>query len=53
VEQWNKDHPNNQTMPYIIFDTTNDPLSKDENGKMRLPWSKSTPMKTTVTFVNT
>lgn len=53
VEQWNKDHPNNQTMPYIIFDTTNDPISKDENGKMRLPWSKSTPMKTTVTFVNT
>jgi hypothetical protein len=40
-------------MPYIIFDTTNDPISKDENGKMRLPWSKSTPMKTTVTFVNT
>ena len=53
VEQWNKDHPNNQTMPYIIFDTTNDPMSKDADGKMRLPWSKSTPMKTTVTFVNT
>ena len=48
VEQWNADHPNNQTMPYIIFDT-----SKTPNSNKRLPWSKATSMATTITFVNT
>ena len=48
VIEWNKNNPTNQTMPYIIFDTTNDSISNK-----RLPWSKATSMNTTVTFVNT
>lgn len=47
VVAWNKEHPNNQTMPYIIFDTTNSP------NEDRLPWSKSVSIPTTITFVNT
>ena len=39
-------------MPYIVFDTSNDPRN-DGIKKDRLPWSKKTPMVTTVTFVNT
>lgn len=47
VTAWNEANPNNQTMPYIIFDTTNSP------NEDRLPWSKSVSIPTTITFVNT
>lgn len=47
VIAWNTAHPDNQTMPYIIYDT-----SKTGNGD-RLPWSKSVSIPVSVTFVNT
>ena len=47
VIAWNAAHPDNQTMPYIIYDT-----SKTGNND-RLPWSKSVSIPVTVTFVNT
>jgi hypothetical protein len=47
VIAWNEANPGNQTMPYIIYDTTNG----DSND--RLSYSKSNPVKATITFVNT
>ena len=47
VVAWNEAHPNNQTMPYIIYDTT-----KSSNND-RLSWSKQHPINATITFVNT
>ena len=46
VTDWNKNNPDNQTMPYIIFDTT-------KTTKNELSYSKLNTLPVTVEFVNT
>ena len=46
VKEWNKNHPDNQTMPYIIFDTT-------KTTKNELSYAKINKIPITVEFVNT
>lgn len=47
VEQYNIDHPDKYTMPYIVFDT-----SMNGDDAKKLPWSKKTKIYATVSFVN-
>ena len=46
VTDWNKNNPDNQTMPYIIFDTT-------KTTKNELSYAKINKLPITVEFVNT
>ncbi len=54
IVPWNEAHPGTQTMPYIIFDTTNNGV--ETKGALstnnRLPNSKKASYATSVTFVN-
>ena len=44
---YNKNHPDDQLMPYILFTT-----DEENNTQGRLPWSKSVPTYGTMEFVN-
>ena len=46
--QYNKDHPNDTIMPYLLFTVD----SNDKTTQGKLPWSKQVPVRAEMEFIN-